>query len=406
MTPARGSTRTRAVLLAALLWPAAARAGLSANAEKLLDEGIVSLYNLDYDKSREAFHKIIELEPDNPFGYLFESGGIWWQSSQEYGLFKDTPTLQGVFERDVELAIKKAAPLTKSKDPAVRADALFASGMAYGTLGQWSLMRGHWLKACGDGRKAVKELKNCIKVDPEYHDAQLGLGVYDYQAARLGPVLKLGAMLCGARGNEKKGLEMIRLAMERGRYGSRQAREFLFSIYLVDRREPQEAYAILQRLRQDFPESPYFQFLAIALRHRLGETDASIKEGKEFFLRFQNDLPTLRRKWLTLVCGMEGSACLSPQDLRAANAWLTHAIEADAADEPSGLNKDGWLSTIRLLRGYAWDALGKHEYALKDYAWVLAHPDFSDNHARARHCSGKPCGTKALLAYFRDASRS
>ncbi|MDX6770582.1 MAG: hypothetical protein SF051_13690, partial [Elusimicrobiota bacterium] len=73
--------------------PASAGPHLSPAAETQLTEGIDRLYALDYDASRAAFRRLIELEPDNPWGYLFEAGGIWWQSSQEYGLFKDTPTL-------------------------------------------------------------------------------------------------------------------------------------------------------------------------------------------------------------------------------------------------------------------------------------------------------------------------
>src|SRR5581483_5483536 len=129
-------------IAAALLLSAAApaRAALSPNAELALDRGLHDLYSLDYDKARADFRKLIEQEPDNPFGYLFESGAIWWQSSQEYGLFKDTPTLQGLFEQDVEAAIRKADALTDAKDKVQKADGHFVLGMALGTRGQWGLL--------------------------------------------------------------------------------------------------------------------------------------------------------------------------------------------------------------------------------------------------------------------------
>ena len=409
MTQETGFTLTKrwlTILAVLISLPRIASAGLTPSAESLLNDGVTSLYNLDYEKSRASFHKIIETEPENPFGYLFESAGIWWQSSQEYGLFKDTPTLQGLFERDIDTAIKKAAPMLKSKDASVRADGLFASGMALGTLGQWSLMRGHWLKACNAGRKAMKDLKQCVKTDSNYDDALLGLGVYDYQAAHLSSFLKFSAMLCGAHGNEKHGLELIRQAMEKGRYGSRQAREFLFSIYLSDRHEPKEAMEVLQKLRQDFPVSPYFEFLEIALRHRLGDTDGSIKEGKEFFALYQGDLGALDRKLLTLICGMEGADCLNKEDVARANAWFTQALDADKTATPPSFNSDAWLSVNHILRGYSWDILNKRADAAKDYEWVLAHPDLSDLHARAKECLANPCTVKPVLTYLRGLSQT
>jgi len=63
--------------------------------------------------------------------------------------------LQGLFEQDVEAAIRKADPWTNSKDKAVRADGHFAMGMALGTSACGACLRGHHVKAYFEG-KAVK----------------------------------------------------------------------------------------------------------------------------------------------------------------------------------------------------------------------------------------------------------
>ncbi len=60
-------------------------------------------------------------------------------------------------------------------DPQRRLDGYFVSGMALGTLGQWRLMRRHMLDAYFIGKKAVKQLKRCLKLDPDYADAGAGL---------------------------------------------------------------------------------------------------------------------------------------------------------------------------------------------------------------------------------------
>lgn len=374
----------RPLALALLLAPAPASA-LTPAAEAYLDQGLYALYNLDYDEARGKFRELINLEPQNPYGYLFEAGAIWWQSSMEYGLFKDTPTLEGLFERDIELAIETAERLFDVEYATMRAEARFAAGMALGTRGQWNLMRGNWMRAYFDGKKAVKHLKKCVKIDPEFYDAFLGLGVYDYQAARLPGVLKLGALV-GIRGDEQRGLERMRMALEKGRFGARQAAQFLATSYVLDRKDYASALPLIQRLRNDYPTSPYFHFMEITTLYRVGRYEESRESAKALLGKSKEDPGLLGRKQMTLFCGMSGDAeCLGPAEVSAAIEWLSQAIDrASPADK-------AWLATTHLFRGIAHDVLGQRSLAIDDYERVLARPDLAESHARARHCLLNPC---------------
>lgn len=398
-----------ALLALSLLLPAPGRASISAEAEQLLDEGVTHLFNLDYEKSRESLKKLMDLEPDNPFAYLYGSGAIWWQSSQEYGLFQDTPTLQGQFEREADLALKKAELLLKTADPSAKADGHFVAGMALGTRGQWGLMRGHFMKACGDGRKAVKHLNNALKFNEGYHDAYLGLGVYDYQAAQLKGPLKLIARLCGASGNEQRGLARISQALKNGRYARRQAAQFLATIYILDLREYDKALELVRALRRDYPQSVYFHFLEIALLHRLRDVDGAVREGRALFMAQRGDMKTFGRKWLTLFCGLHGSKCLDPVNARRAGEFCAESLEAEAR-RPKDSKEDpaaarDWTTFLHLFRGYSWDLLKKPEEAAKDYQAVLDRPDFYDAHARAKECLASPCSSKPFQRYLRALSQ-
>ncbi|HEX4047507.1 MAG TPA: hypothetical protein VH309_06715, partial [Elusimicrobiota bacterium] len=332
----RAAALLAAAALAALLpRPASAGPRLSPAAAAQLDQGLGRLYSLDYSGSRAAFHKLIELEPDNPFGYLFEAGGIWWESSQEFGLFQDTPALQGLFEADVAAAQTKADAYIDSDDPQMRADGYFVSGMALGTLGQWRLMKGHWIDAYFAGKKAIKHLRKCVKLDPDYYDAYLGLGVFDYQAARLSGIAKLGFLL-GVRGDEQRGLAEIRLAAGKSRYARRQASEFLLCIDLIDRRDFAASLSVLEKLRADFPQSPYYLFLEAQVRDRLGERSASQELGRRLYAQIAADPAAFEPKWLTLVCGLTGPDCLSQPDAEAALGWFDRALQDADAESPAG----------------------------------------------------------------------
>lgn len=396
------------VLTALVLLAAPASAGpegelsgpqLTPATQEQLGEGLQRLYALDYAKSRASFRKLIELEPDNPFGYLFEAGGIWWQSFQEYGLFKDTPTLQGLFEQDIEAALRKSEAYMDSKDRGLKADGYLISGMALGTRGQWSLMKGQWLNAYFDGKKAVKHLKKCVKLDAEYYDAYLGLGVADYQAAHFSGIAKLGFLL-GLRGNEKRGLERMSLAMEKSRYANHQAAQFLSMIYLVDLHDDARALPLIVGLRKDFPDSPYFLFLEALLRYRLGDWDLSLLLGREFHRHVSADPKAFRRKWLTLVCGLSGSDCLSKKDMEQALTWLDYGLTATAREKP-----DVFSAHLRLLRAKTLDALGRREEAVRDYEASKFLPPIDDSREVARACLASACGREALLQRLRAMSK-
>ncbi|MEK7232721.1 MAG: hypothetical protein AAB268_02810 [Elusimicrobiota bacterium] len=364
-----------------------------------LDEGLSALYRLDYAQARRASRKLIELEPDNPFGYLFEASAIWWQASQEYGLFKDTPTLQGLFEQDIEAGVRKSQAYIDSKDKQMRADGYFVSGMTLGVRGQWNLMKGKWLDGYFDGKKALKSLKKCVKIDDEYEDVYLGLGVFDYQVAHFSGIVKLG-MLFGLRGDEKRGLERIQRAADKAIFTRRQAAQMLSSIYLIDMHDDARALTIILQLRKDFPDSPYFVFLEALLRHRLGDWDGSLTLGRELHKTIAADPKDFRHKWLTLVCGLSGADCLAKADMERTLVWIDHALDATSKEKP-----DSFKTLIRLLRGQALDVLGRRDEAVKEYQNVEFLPPLDDSREIARTCLAVPCDRNAVLKRLREMSK-
>ncbi len=378
--------------------PAAAGEGpqLDPVAAAQLDEGLRRLYSLDYAQSRAAFRKLIEVEPESSFGYLFEAGGIWWESSQEYGLFTDTPTLQGLFEEDVDEAIRKAEVETRSRDPRVRADGYFVSGMALGTLGQWRLMKHRWIDAYFAGKKAIKNLKKCKKIDDHYFDADLGLGVFDYQSANLSGIAKLGFLL-GIRGDEKRGLAEIWNAADKSRYAARQAAEFLLSIYILDKRDFAAALPLIERLEGQMPESPYYIFLETLARFHLNDATGSRAAARRLFAVAQKDRGAFRPKWLTLVCGLSGSACLEPGEAQGTLAWIDDALESEEGRSP-----DSFQALLRLLRGQALEDLGRRDEARIEYRKVAVLPEFDFTRARAAQCLAASCGRDEQLRWLKS----
>lgn len=358
-----------------------------------LQAALADLYRLEYEKVWPAAGEFIAARPRNPFGHLFVAGALWWQTTTENLSPEEDPALGRRFERSVDRTVELADELIESEDPRQRADGYFAAGMALGLRGQWRLVQGRWYQAYRDGKKAMSYLRRCVEISPRYYDAYMGLGIFDYQVAKLPGALKLGArLLIRGTGNAKRGLKRLRLSVKKGRFASRQAAAFLLSIHLVYERDYPKALETVRGLLQDFPESPYYRFIEVLCLARTGDWDASHAKAQALFADLGKDPEAFLRKERGTLCGFAGDACLEEDRLAAAEDWLTRALaQARRSDDPNG-----WRTILRLYRGAANDMLGRRERALDDYRGVTALPDFAGSHARARFCMEEPCRGKRL----------
>lgn len=364
--------------------------------EEIANRATTALYDLEYERARAEMRRLIEEQPANPLGYLGEAELLWWQGDAEYGLFKDSKTLEALFEADIAKAVKLADGLTDSPDPIRKADGHFVAGMALGLHGQAELLRGRWLKAYSDGKKAIKHLKKCMKLDPSNRDVLLGLGIFDYQTARL-PLLLKAPMLFVHRGDAKRGIAYIQQAMERGRFSREQAGTFLLSIYLKEG-DMESALALLKRLRRQFPTSSYFVFREAALRAEAGDMAGSFRDALELFERASADPGILGRKQLSLFCALVGPQCLDETYTSAMVRWLDRALA-----EPEAAR---YRALLYLYRGVSRDVLGQRVDAVRDYSLAVAAPDFPPAHEYARHCLGSACDREEALRILRDLARS
>lgn len=352
-----------------------------------LERALSSLYDLEYERTRRHVDRFIRRNPDNPFGYLFSAGTLWWQVTTEYDGPSEVPIIAERFEERVKAGLKKAKKLRKAKDKARRPDGYFAAGMLLGIRGQWKLANRQWIKAYRDGKKAIKHLRKCVKLNPDYYDAYLGLGIFDYQTAKLPGVLRIGAkLLLRGVGDADRGLSRIRLAIEKGRFAARQGSSFLLTLYMVYEKDYGRALELTSSLRRDFPASPYYMGAEVILLDRAGEGEDSRRRALELFSLVAGDPARYWSKQRAIICNVYGTDCLDRKHVAGAARWLTDALASPVPEAPAE-----WTGLLHLYRGIARDILMRHGHALRDYEAALAQPDFIRTHEWAAHCSRKAC---------------
>jgi len=390
--------KAAAIVLSILLCvPGAALAAVSARLgsemvhDPLLRTGLTALYDLDYPRTARAAKTLIERRPENPYTHLFEAAATWWEAATEGLSAKDAPRLAERFETSSERAIQRGEALFKAPEKKLRAEGYFVAGMALGLRGQWHLANGKFMKAYFSGKKAVKYLKRCVKLDPKLYDAYLGLGIFDYQVAVLPGIMKIGALLI-MRGDAQRGMRRIHLGIEKGRFAAEQGSQFLLTLLILFERDYDKALDLSEKLVGKFPTSPYFQFVRVMMLDAVGRWEDSYTAARDLFSTMSETPQSLPRRQWGAVCGLFGKDCLDDKDrLRSTESWLTRAIEHR---EPQVL--PGWKARLHLYRGLVRDMLRRRDEAIADYERVLALPESADTHPLAVQCREKACRTRQV----------
>jgi tetratricopeptide (TPR) repeat protein len=140
-----------------------------------------------------------------------------------------------------------------------RAEAWFYLGAAYGIRVQYHGQRFEFLAAARDGKRIKNALEKSLALDPGLHDANAGVGMYQYYADVAPAVLKILRWFLGLPGGDKaRGLEQMRRARDQGVLMRTEA---TYQLHLVDlwyENKTDEALSLLADLRARYPHNPLF----------------------------------------------------------------------------------------------------------------------------------------------------
>ncbi len=359
--------------------------------ESLRTSGFADIYNLDYPSARSKFERMVQLDSGHPAGYFYIATTDWlsvlssmrrlqiglYNSDAFYAGQDDTvdPQLDRQFRADVQKAIDVAqARVTKNKNDT---EALYYLGAAYGVRASYtaSTMR-KFKDALRDGTRGVDYHRKVVEIDPNYVDAYLSIGMYDYIVGTLPWPVKMVLAVGGVKGNRKRGLDQLRLVAEKGRYANDDARTILVALY---EREGNwtEALTILDELSARYPRNYLVRLERAVVLSRSGRR----AESYDGFAKVLEDKRT--QPVADLVRYQFGLVLLDGSEFaRAAEQFA--AVAAMPGADP------GLVTLARLRRGQALDATDRREAALAEYAFVLKRPDVLGSQALAKKYQAKP----------------
>jgi tetratricopeptide (TPR) repeat protein len=370
-----------ALSMALAAWPRSAAAAISPEAGRYLKEGVDSIFRMEFDRADEDARLAIAAAPEHPAGYFLQAGIAWTRFVYETD--QSDPRLLAPFESKVDEVIATSERwLRKNPDDPL---ALTAMGAAYGISSRLLVVRKEWLKAYWHARKAVAITRKAAGIDPNFYDAYLGIGMYDYYSD-LYPRLvgALARLVLG--GSRARGIQTLRLVADKGNFSRSIAKILLVEIYCEDpfgAKDPQQALRYVQELRAEYPGSAMMhaaELAALFYAKRYGE----VASGADEYLALVRE-----GKYNPLEAA-------KGYEIRGLAQWAlglkSEALESFrlSSEVKLGGRLSRWAVWSLVLSGRLHDAMGQRDEALADYRQVLKAPDDWQFQPLARDGLSKP----------------
>jgi len=273
--------------------------GQQAQLDTLRAEGYEALYNLDYEGARRRFQKIVELAPEDPAGAQCLATSLWLQQLNESYRLKGTLYTGDEKEKtdrhqtdEFRKWIRQAKTLSEArlkKEPR-NVEALYYLGAAEGLEAAYNAqVERKYVAALRAGTNAVDHHRELIKLSPDYHDAELTIGLHNYVVGSLSLPLKMIAGTMGVRGSKKRGLETLERVTVEGKWARDLARVLLIELYKREKRYD-DAFKTAHQLSEKYPRNYLFK---LQMAEALASQIATLRKSKAPFKAEETELQNI-----------------------------------------------------------------------------------------------------------------
>ncbi len=230
-------------------------------------------YNLEYDDALAAFQKIAAEHPQDPVAVDYVLNATVFRNLYALDLLDTTLYAHDGFlsnkrpitenkavTEQVETLTAHAIELsdTRLKTNAKDEDALFARAWARSLRAVYvGLVQHSYITALRQALAAREDDDAVLKLDPEYVDAELVVGVHQYVLGVLPRGFRILAGMAGMHGDRQRGLALLRDDGQRGVITSVEARTALMLFLRREGKYP-EATDIARSLKEQYPRDFLF----------------------------------------------------------------------------------------------------------------------------------------------------
>jgi len=270
------------ILLSALL-PLAAQNNVT--------KGFEHFYNLEYDQALVAFRAELLVNPASAEAHnhlaqtilyreMFRTGALESQLVTGNNPFLRRPEMKVSAEDESEFfgTINRAMDLAQSRLKSNPNDisALYSLGVSFGLRSNfYFLVRKAWLDALRDATAARRAHNRATEIDPNFTDARLLQGGYDYVVGSLPFTWKMLGFIAGYRGDRERGIQTIRLVADKGE-NNRSDAAFMLCVILRRERRTKETEPYILDLIGRYPRNFLLRMELVQMYGEAGEKDKAM----------------------------------------------------------------------------------------------------------------------------------
>ena len=362
--------------------------------------GFTDIYNIDYDQADRVFLALEKRFPEHPAPPQYLATIAWLRElfrrqDLDLDLFlspsfftKETTQAMPPEQRKAFFDYMQESQALSQKllqaNPKNQ-DAIYFLGASYGILASFAITIDHSLrKAFSYGNKAYDCDRQVLKLTPDYYDAYMTVGLYQYIVGSIPWYIKWLAALAGYHGTKDEGFRQLNVAVAKGNYVKVDAK-ILQMVLLMREGRPKEALQDARELHRDYPRNFIFQINIAQILEKLGETDQAATEYLDVVRQAEQATPNYQLVAMSTFRYALGNKLLSLGRAPAAREQLEKSVA-----NPSTPERERVLSQLRL--GQALDVEGKRDQAVERYQTVLRMKDVEDSRDLARKFIRKPYG--------------
>ena len=379
--------------------------------DRLRAEGTEAIMNLDYDAAKARFAEMAHEFPDHPGGSQYLAAALWLKTLNssrrlQSGIYNSDSFYEGDEDKVDPQIVSQFRELTRTAKLLAQArlkknpddvEMLYFLGATEALKSAFeAAVERRFLGAWRDSGDAVDLHQKVLRLDPNYHDAELSIGMYDYILGDLPWLYRQFARLHGDSGSKKRGVAELERVAQQGRWARDDAKVLLIPLYKRERRFA-EAAANAREMAAKYPRNYIFRLEAAdalvsqAETVRASDAAQAAKLEQEAFATFESLLndraargaSTSAAKQIDQIHFEYAEALYRAGQMERAAREFVAAAETPNA-EPS-------LATMAHLRAaQSLDLAGKRADALTHYKAVLARPDVYKAHEEAERGLKEP----------------
>jgi tetratricopeptide (TPR) repeat protein len=361
-------------------------------------KGFDYVYNLDYEEARAAFENLRQQYPRHPGPPLYLALTLWQRElfrRQDLVLdrlvspesfMQATGRQMAAEDRDAFLRyIGESQAFSRAilKERPGDRDARYFLGAAHGALAAFALTVDHDKRETfRQGRQAYQYHLGIVMEQPDYYDAYVTLGLYEYVVANLPWYVKWIAQIAGYKGTQQRSFKYLRSAAARSQFVSVNARNLLVVLCLREKLYD-EALQNAQSLHSQYPRNFLLHLNVAQILTEMNRPDQAVDVYMKIIEQAEAGTSNYQKMPVGVFRYNVGKALMNMDRLELAQRLLTAAIL-----DPATPARERALSHLRLAQ--VLDLRGDRQQAITNYQYVLSDANFEDSHSTAQSYLKKP----------------